>query len=72
MGCVAGIALILVVWFIIRRRQPRPQKQLLGPEKDEPFQFDENRKTTELPGTVFSAEAPTNKVVNELPGETTR
>ncbi|KAJ5913944.1 hypothetical protein N7504_002827 [Penicillium tannophilum] len=71
-GCVAGIALILVVWFIIRRLRSRSTKQLLGAEKDEPFQLDRTHKTTELPGNVFSAEAPTNKVVNELPGETTR
>lgn len=71
-SCVAGIALILVVWFIIRRLRSRSTKQLLGSGKDEPFQFDRTRKTTELPGNMFSAEAPTNKVVNELPGETTR
>ncbi|KAJ5785277.1 uncharacterized protein N7503_010489 [Penicillium pulvis] len=71
-GCVAGIALILVIWFIIRRLRRRSTKQLLSAGKDEPFQFDRTPKTTELPGNVFSAEAPTNKVVNELPGETTR
>ncbi|KAJ5650480.1 uncharacterized protein N7484_004203 [Penicillium longicatenatum] len=69
-SCVASIALILVIWFIIRRRRSQPQKQLLGPQKDEPFQLEGHCKTTELPGNVFNAEAPTNKVVNELPGET--
>jgi hypothetical protein len=69
-GCTAGIALILVLWFIIRRRRSQPQQQLFGPQKDEPFQPEGHRKTTELPGNVFYAEAPTTKVMNELPGET--
>ncbi|KAJ5993599.1 hypothetical protein N7451_009323 [Penicillium sp. IBT 35674x] len=70
-GCVAGIALVFIVWFLIRRLRPRSTKQLLGAGKDEPFQFGKTRKPTELPGNVVSAEAPTDKGVNELPGETT-